>query len=296
MEHIIIAGGSGELGSPLISALSARGYHVTNISRSGIKGKAHASIRWSDDLASVFDGAKAVVNLAGANVGEGRWNSVRRSELIRSRVDTTSAIATAILKCSSPPAFIATSAVGYYGNSTTPVTEGHPPGSTFFSELCKAWEQAAHPAEARTRVAIMRIGVVLDPSFGALHRLLPFFRIGLGGPLGNGLQGFPWVHRKDVIDAYIWAIEGAAHGAYNVVAPESVTMRDFATALGQVLRRPSLFPVPAALLRLLLGRQADIVLHGQHVVSARLPGMGFEFHYPTLKGALQDLLGTAPKA
>lgn len=291
MNHIVIAGGSGDLGSLLTEHLRGDGYRVTHIGRTAKAGKADAAITWNDDIAGVLDGATAVVNMAGANVGQGRWTARRRHEILASRLDTTKAIVLALARCEQPPAFISTSAVGYYGNTMVPVNEGHPAGATFLARVTDAWEQAAMQAASITRVAIMRVGVVLHPQFGALQRMLPLFRLGLGGPLGSGRQWFPWVHAHDVVAAYRWAIDGSANGPYNVVAPEQVTMRTFATTLGHVLHRPSFLAVPSPVLRLALGSQADIVLHGQRVAPYRLLGDGYHFHYPALKGALQQLCG-----
>jgi uncharacterized protein (TIGR01777 family) len=291
MNHVIIAGGSGELGTLLTLHLRGAGYRVTIVGRTAVAGKADAAITWNDDLTSAIDGATAVVNMAGANVGEGRWTSRRRHEIRASRLDTTRIIVDALRRCAHPPAFISTSAVGYYGNTTVPVNEGHPAGATFLASVTDAWERAAIEAATITRVAVMRVGVVLHPRFGALGRMLPLFRLGLGGPLGSGRQWFPWVHAHDVVAAYQWAIEGSAHGPYNIVAPEQVTMGDFASALGAVLHRPALLAVPTPALRVMLGSQADIVLHGQRVAPYRLQGDGYRFHYPVLKGALQQLCG-----
>ncbi len=291
MNHVIIAGGSGDLGRLLTAQLRSAGYRVTIVGRTAKAGNADAAMTWNDDLAAVIDGATAVVNMAGANVGEGRWTSRRRHEILASRLDTTGFIVEALRRCAQPPAFISTSAVGYYGNTTVPVNEGHPAGATFLAGVTDAWERAAMQAASITRVAVMRVGVVLHPEFGALGRMLPLFRLGLGGPLGSGRQWFPWVHAHDVTSAFQWAIEGAARGPYNVVAPEHVTMHTFASTLGSVLHRPSIFAVPTPVLRVVLGSQADIVLHGQRVAPYRLLGDGYHFHYPVLKGALQQLCG-----
>lgn len=290
MKHIILAGGSGFLGTAITDALVVCGYRVTCVSRSGRAPKGAAALRWSDDLTPVVDGAHAVVNLAGANVGARRWTAAYRREILSSRLEATRSLVRAIRSVDRPPALINASAVGYYGNTTVDVNEGHPAGATFLATVTQRWEAEADMLRDVARVALMRIGVVLDPTEGALAKLLFPIKFGVGGPLGSGRQWFPWVHRDDVVRAFLWAIDGHAHGPYNIVAPQQVTMAEFVHAIGSVLHRPTLFPVPSGLLRLLLGAQADIVLHGQRVRPFRLEGDGFAFTYPSLLPALQHLL------
>jgi uncharacterized protein (TIGR01777 family) len=172
-----------------------------------------------------------------------------------------------------------------------PSNEAMPSGQTFLAIVVRQWEEAAEEARASTRVALMRVGVVLDREEGALPKLMLPMRLGIGGPLGSGRQWFPWVHRDDVIGAFMWAAESAdASGPYNVVAPEAVTMSEFTRVLGTVLHRPSWLPVPSFALRVLLGRQADVVVHGQYVVPQRLLGTTFRFRHPVLNEALRSLV------
>jgi uncharacterized protein len=292
MNHIVLAGGSGFLGTALASKLLSKGFQVTCISRTGRSPQGALARRWTDDVRSIIDGADAVINLAGANVGAKRWSKLYRREILQSRIEATRVIVDAIAASTKPAALINASAVGYYGNTTVDVNEGHPAGATFLAEVTRQWEAEACRAKAMTRVALMRIGVVLDRSDGALAKLLPLLRLGLGGPLGTGRQWFPWVHRDDVVNAFLWAAEGTAYGPYNVVAPQQVTMLDFVQNVGRIIHRPAGLKVPSAVLRFLLGEQADIVLHGQRVRPFRLEADGFTFTYTNLNAALQNLLCT----
>lgn len=291
MATIILTGGTGFLGRHITTALRARGHNVLTISR-GARGGVSSDVQPWEALPDVVQGAQAVINLAGSNVGGARWSAKVRHEILASRLASTRAVVDALRRCpASPPALINASAVGYYGNTMVPSNEAMPAGQTFLANVVRQWEEAAEEARSVTRVALMRIGVVLDASEGALPRLVLPMRLGIGGPLGSGRQWFPWVHRNDVVEAFCWASEDdGASGPYNVVAPEAVTMSGFTHALGNVLHRPSWLPVPTFALRLLLGRQADIVVHGQYVVPQRLLGGPFRFQHPGLDEALRHLL------
>ena len=289
MKRYIITGGTGFLGREITAALQRRGDEVVSVTRGRSNGKDLLS--W-DDLPSAVDGAHAIINLAGSSVGGPRWSALVRHEILTSRTESTRKVVDAISRVQQPPSLISASAVGYYGNTMVPSNEALPAGQTFLAEVTAAWEREAECARAYTRVCLMRIGVVLDPREGALPKMALPMKLGMGGPLGTGRQHFPWVHRDDVVGAFVWAADdSSASGPYNVVAPESVTMREFATALGSVLRRPSWIPVPSLILRLMLGKQADVVLHGQYVVPSRLLGTPFRFAHPHVTEALRDLLG-----
>lgn len=290
MKHVILAGGSGFLGTTITNVLLGRGFRVTCISRSGRAPKGAVALRWSDDVSQAVASAHAVVNLAGANVGARRWTAAYQREILTSRIDATRTLAKAIRSVECPPALINASAVGFYGDTTVDVNEGHPAGATFLATVTQRWEAETDVLRDVTRVALMRIGVVLDPMEGALAKLLGPIKMGLGGPLGSGRQWFPWIHRDDVVQAFLWAIDGNASGPYNLVAPQQVTMAEFVHAVGSVVHRPTVFGVPSGLLRLLLGAQADVVLHGQRVRPFRLEGDGFTWAYPRLIPALQHLL------
>lgn len=292
MKRYIITGGTGFLGRAITAALTKRGDEVVCITRGRSNG---ANLRTWDELPSLVHGAQAVINLAGSSVGGPRWSARVRHEILTSRTESTRKVVDAIRQTDAPPALISASAVGIYGNTMIPSNEALPAGQTFLAEVTAAWEREAERARPYTRVCTMRIGVVLDPREGALPIMALPMKLGLGGPLGSGRQHLPWVHRDDVVAAFLWAADDAsAFGPYNVVAPETVTMRQFAATLGKVLHRPSWLPVPSPALRLLLGKQADVVLHGQYVIPSRLLGTPFRFTHPSLDEALRDLLGKAP--
>lgn len=291
MSSLLIVGGSGFLGRSIASAALQRGHSVTIISR-GRASVTGCSVLGYDSLESAVAACDAVINLAGENVGTRRWSAKVRQAILSSRVDTTRRVVEAIRSAPCKPALINASAIGFYGDTYVPSNEGMGAGQTFLANVTKAWEDAAMEGADCTRVVCMRIGVVLDPSDGALAKLLLPMKLFVGGVLGSGRQMFPWVHRDDVVEAFLWAaITESASGPYNVVAPHCVSMREFVHELGSVLGRPTLLPVPGFALRLLLGRQADMVLHSHNIVAMRLQGTTFRFRFPDLKGALQNLLG-----
>lgn len=290
MSTFLLVGGSGFLGRRITSAALERGHSVTIVSRSR-SAIAGCTVLGYDALESAVAASDVVINLAGENVGARRWSARVRHSILSSRVDTTRRVVEAIRQAPSKPALVNASAIGYYGDTHVPSNEGMGAGQTFLATVTKAWEDAAMEASDVTRVVCMRIGVVLDPHDGALAKLLLPMKLFVGGVLGNGRQMFPWVHRDDVVEAFLWAAENAsAHGPYNVVSPQCVSMAEFVHTLAGVMHRPALFPVPGGALRLLLGKQADMVLHSHFIVPQRLLGTSFRFAYPDLEGALRNLL------
>ena len=243
-------------------------------------------------LAAIAD-ADAIINLAGAPVIGERWTEARKQVLWDSRVGVTDMIVDAIAAAPSRPrALVSTSAVGYYGDTgAREVDEDTPPAKDFLAELTVAWEAAAKRAEALdTRVCVIRTGLVLGRGGGALAKMLPAFRLGVGGPLGSGEQFFPWIHLHDLTELYVAAVtEAGMHGPVNGVAPGIVTGREFATALGRAVHRPAIFRVPAFALRLALGESAVAVLAGQRAAPRRTLALGFHFTYPDIDAALAEL-------
>ena len=297
--RIVIAGGTGFLGAALTAALRADGHDVVVLTRqTGTVPPGLAS--WAPDgtagpWARVLDGADAVINLAGAPLDEKRWTESRKRVLVESRTLSTRSLATAIAATARPPAvFLSSSAVGYYGaRGGEPVTESAPPGSDFLARLVVQWEDEAKTAAASgTRVVLMRSGVVLAPDGGALARMLLPFRLGVGGPFGDGRQYMSWIHRQDWIGLARWLLTSAvAAGPVNATAPAPETNEAFAATLARVLRRPHLLRAPAFALRLALGEMADAaLLAGQRVVPARAQALGFRFGWPALEPALRHLL------
>ena len=300
--QIVIAGGSGFLGSALAGALTREAHDVAILTRqeSNKPAAQHLSfVRWTPDgnagpWARVVDGASAVINLAGESIGARRWTSAQKTTLRNSRLLATASLTAAIRQASHPPgAFISGSAVGYYGDrGEETLTESSPPGADFLANLAKDWEAAADDVSQITRVALVRTGIVLDRHGGALPKMLPPFKMFAGGPLGTGTQYMSWIHRDDWVRLMSWIIttEGA-RGPLNATGPSPATNAEFSKALGHALRRPSLLPAPAFALRLVLGEMADpLLLSSQRALPARATDLGFSFRYSNIEEALASVL------
>jgi len=295
--RILITGGTGFVGQALCPRLAAAGHEaviVTRQSRPRLpRGTANAVNRLDDLDAGEFD---AVVNLAGAPIGDSRWTESRKKLLLDSRVDTTASLVGWMRRSGRPPqALISASAVGYYGEQgERPITEDTKPTPGFTHDLCAAWErEAGKAAELGTRVCVMRIGVVLDRDGGALAKMLPAFRMGAGGRLGRGNHYFPWIHREDTAAICQWLLENPqARGAYNVGAPNPVTNAHFTRALGRALGRPTVLPMPEAALKLLFGEMSELLLVSDRMLPKRLLDAGFEFRFPDIEHALAAIFGS----
>lgn len=297
---IVVAGGSGFLGEPLVKRLLARGDDVAVLTRNASHVRAGRAVEWdarsqgawSDEAAS----ADVVINLAGENVGEGRWTAERKKRMVASRVDATNAIVAALRRdASRPRTMINASAVGFYGNRGDEVLDEHSSrGDGFLAELVERWEAAAGEAESLARLVVLRFGVVLDAEGGALQKMALPFKFGVGGPIGNGNQWLSWVDRGDVMKMVEWVIDReVARGIYNVTSPQPVRNREFARALGRVLHRPSFLPTPAFALRLVFGQMGEeVLLAGQRVVPRRAEAEGFAFACPSIEGALAHEFGS----
>ena len=294
--RVLITGGTGFVGQALCPSLQSAGHEVVVLTRQSRprlpQGATSAATRLADLDAGSFD---AVVNLAGAPIGDARWTEGRRKLLLDSRVDTTSALV-AWMRSSRkrPQVLVSASAVGYYGEQgDRPITEDTRPTPGFTHDLCAAWEAEAQKASALgVRVCIVRIGVVLDRGGGALAKMLPAFQFGVGGRLGAGRHYFPWIHRDDVVAACRWLLESpTARGAYNLGAPNPVTNAEFTRELARALRRPAVLPMPEAALRLLFGDMAQLLLASDRMLPQRLLDEGFRFRYPTLEPALAAIFG-----
>jgi uncharacterized protein (TIGR01777 family) len=307
---IVLAGGTGFLGSPLAETYAEDGHEVLVLSRSLAPGDArHESgtgvpgitrIGWTPDgsvgpWARVIEDADAVINLAGESIGGKRWVPQRKAELRDSRILPTRSLAAAIAGASSPPrVFVSASAVGYYGASgDEPKTEASPAGSDFLAHLCEDWEQEAQrAARDGVRRAIIRTGIVLERSGGALTDMMRPYRFFAGGPLGSGRQWMSWIHRLDWIEMVRWIVlTEDASGAVNLTAPHPVTNREFSRALGRGLKRPALIPAPKLALKLVLGEFADYIVTGQRVIPARAQALGYHFRYPELDIAFRGIFG-----
>jgi uncharacterized protein (TIGR01777 family) len=302
--NIVIAGGSGFLGRALTDALTRDGHDLVILTRQPSSDRPVTSgvrtVAWTPDgqagsWAAALDGANAVINLAGESIAGGRWTNARKKLIVDSRVLATRSLATAVGRAARPPAvFVSGSAVGYYGPlGDELVTEDRKAGNDFLAQVCVQWEQEAMRIDPiRTRVACIRTGLVLERDGGALPQMLLPFRFGAGGPAGSGRQYWPWIHRRDWVDLIRFVLETAAvSGAVNATAPNPVTNREFAAALGRVMHRPAFMPAPAFALRLMLGEMADaLVLSGQRAVPAKVDRLGFTFTYKNVEEALRAIL------
>lgn len=296
-RRVAISGATGLIGSALVDALRAEGWRVQRLVRSAPE-VGSGDLQWSPAEgridAAALESTDAVVSLAGENVAQ-RWTPAARRAIRESRVGSTGLLARTLARLQQPPAvLVCASAVGYYGDRGDEVLdESSAAGTGFLAEVVQAWEEAARPAvEAGVRVVSLRFGVVLAPSGGALGKLLPLFRRGLGGPIGGGRQWMSWIALDDAIAAIRFALEERElRGALNAVAPEPVTNAHFTHALGHALHRPALVPVPATALRLLYGEMAEeTLLASQRVLPKALQRAGFHFRYPTLESALEAVL------
>jgi uncharacterized protein len=299
---VVLTGATGLIGARLVRALRARGDEVTVLSRD--PGRAAAGLAGVDAVgwsmldepapAAALAGRDAVVHLAGENVAQ-RWSAPARERIEATRVTGTRNLVAGLRAADPRPrALVSASAVGYYGpRGDERVPEPTPPGDDFLARVCVGWErEAAAAREHGLRVACMRNGVVLDAAGGALARMLPFFRLGVGGPVAGGGQYLPWIHVDDVVGLYLAAIgDERWDGAFNASAPEPVTNREFSKALGRALRRPAFAPVPALAVRALYGDMAEIVITGQRAVPERALALGHAFAWPDLDPALADAVG-----
>jgi len=295
---IVVAGGSGFIGESLVRRLVARGDDVAVLSRNpakvrsgrGVQWDGKSSVAWTSEIA----GAGAVINLAGENVGEGRWTEERKRRLIDSRLNATNAIVAALNNAAPRQrTLINASAVGYYGfDRDEEIDEKSSKGRGFLADLTEKWESAASAAQPVARVVILRFGVVLAADGGALQKMMLPFRFGAGGPVGSGKQWMSWVDRDDLLSAIQWALDrDSVRGTYNVTAPTPVHNRDFAKILGRVMHRPSIVPAPAFALRLAFGDMAgEVLLGGQRVLPRRAQSEGFVFTYSELEPALLHIV------
>jgi uncharacterized protein (TIGR01777 family) len=303
---VAIAGATGFVGSRLVEKLQAQGHQVLVLSRDAAKAKrvfpasAYPNLEvvaytptesgaWQQSIA----GCDAVVNLAGVPIAEERWTAARQQAILDSRKLTTAKLAEAIANANPRPSvLVSASAIGYYGTSeTAEFEENSPAGDDFLAAVCKEWEAAAQPVKnAGTRLVILRLGIVLGMG-GALAKMLPAFKLFAGGPIGTGKQWFSWIHRDDLVNLIVYALQNPqVEGVLNATAPNPVRMHELSETLGEVLQRPSWLPVPSFALELLLGDGAKVVLEGQQVLPKYTLVSSFQYQYPTLKLALEEIL------
>jgi uncharacterized protein len=301
--HIVIAGGSGFLGTALADALVQQSHEVTVLSRQAPSELPRRTgvryLTWTPNgeagaWKSAIDGATAVVNLAGESIAAKRWSDAQKRRLRDSRLHATKSLTTAIRQAKQTPGvLISGSAVGYYGDrGDETLTESSAPGSDFLADLAVEWEAAASAAAAVTRVALIRTGIVLDKRGGALPKMLPPFQMFAGGPLGSGRQYMPWIHKDDWVRLVTWSLtQEGMRGAVNANSPSPVTNAEFSKALGRALHRPSVMPAPAFALRLALGEMAEaLLLSGQRALPVRATDHGFAFRFTNIDEALAAVL------
>ena len=284
---IYIAGGSGLIGQRLKNILTENGFQVFILSRRSSEN----SIAYPNnpqELAGILEGASAVINLAGANVVGKRWNKEYKKELYDSRINTTKLLVNAINLTNEKPYFISTSAVGFYGDrGNKNLTEDISPDTGFIASICTDWEEEAQKVESKC--LILRIGIVLTKDGGALKEMLLPYKLFVGGPIASGVQWFPWIHIKDLMNVYLFAIEKQLTGIANAVSPGQVQMNNFARAMGQALKRPAFFRVPAFAVKIILGEASQEVLRSQKVYPKFLIDNKFQFEFSSIDSALKDI-------
>ncbi len=299
--NILISGGTGLIGGALSVYLSANGHKVAIISRTPQKTpESHEprEISWDElgDSRNFFgeSGVDGIINLAGENLGSGRWTAAKKKRILQSRLSASDKLVNAIRQSGNKPSlFIQSSAIGYYGTDREQqFDESSPAGNDYLAGVAQQWESSSSVVEDfGLRRVVIRTGVVLSTHSGALARLLLPFRLFLGGPLGSGNQWISWIHLDDVVRAIAHVInEPSISGAINLTAPNPVTNAEFGRAIADVIGRPYWLPVPGFALKTILGEMSVMVLKGQKVIPGKLVETGFEFSYPDLKDALQNLI------
>jgi uncharacterized protein (TIGR01777 family) len=302
--RVAVTGATGTIGSALVGELRERGDEVTALSRDAGRASERLGVpaeRWQAPAAepapaAALRGRDAVVHLLGETIAQ-RWSDEAKREIRASRVDATRNLVAALRALPAderPSVLVSQSAVGVYGpHGDEPLDESAPAGDDFLARVVVDWEaEAQAAAELGLRVVLPRTGVVLSPEGGALEKMMPFFKLGVGGPVAGGRQYVPWVHLDDVVGALVFALDtDALSGPVNLTAPKPATNKELSRALGRVLRRPAFAPVPALAVRTLYGEMAKIVTEGQRAVPAKLTELGYEFRRPDLEGALREATG-----
>lgn len=293
--RILVTGGTGFIGKRLVADLQSAGHEITVLVRDYAQARLALDadpelIRSLDEIPThaMFD---RVINLAGAGIASKRWTAARKKLLLESRLNTTKALVQLFQRLKQvPEQLVSASAVGFYGSrGSEPLTETSGARDEFTHELCKRWEGEASKAESLgVKVCILRLGVVLGPGGGMLGRLVPVFRFGLGGRIGDGQQHLSWVHLDDVVAVMMWVMQQRCSGVFNVTAPQATTNQQFTRELAGALSRPALLPMPAPMVQIMFGEMGDrLLLHGQNVRPERLLNEHYEFHYPDLHAAIR---------
>jgi len=301
MKKVIVTGATGFLGKRITEELIERGDEVTIFTRSIKSARqkisdAYDYVEWNPGLNNWYwklEDKDAVVHLAGENVMAKRWNEEHKKNILSSRIDGTRSLVNAIGKLKNKPeVFISASAIGYYGNSESPVNEDSEHGKDFLAEVVNAWEKEAGKVEAfGVRRVSIRTGIVLDTNEGALVPMINQFKFFAGGPIGSGRQWFPWIHVEDVVKIFLFAIDNQnIKGALNASSPNPLRMNEFCKTLGRIIQRPSLFKVPAFVIKVLFGEAAEVLLNGAQVIPKKIIEAGYKFKFETAEEALKNLL------
>jgi hypothetical protein len=299
MMRVLVSGSSGLVGSALIPSLTAAGHDVVRLVRSKSANPSKELVSWDPTRNQIdaggLGGIDAVVHLAGESIASGRWNSERKARIRDSRVIGTRLLAESLAKLPTPPkVFACASAIGFYGDRGEEIlSESSTPGTGFLPDVCREWEAACQPLKAAgTRVVNLRFGVVLSREGGALKQMLLPFQMGAGGILGNGRQYMSCVSLKDAVGVIEFVLQnGSIEGPVNVVCPQPVTNYDYTKALGKVLHRPTIFPVPGFAARLAFGEMADaLLLSSARVIPERLTTAGYTFRDPSIEDSLRSAL------
>ncbi len=299
---VLVTGATGFVGNALLIALKNKGHEIAVLTRNADDAGFRLPVlcevySWNPDLepptSTAFDGVDAVIHLAGENIAGGRWTKRRKQRIHLSRLLSTRHLVQALSVLKSPPkVLVSASAIGIYGGSGNgELTEDVPPGTCFLANVCRDWEQEALRAgHSNIRTVCLRTGIVLGKEGGAMQKMLPPFRMGLGGNLGSGNQWMSWIHARDLANMYLHAIETeSVEGVYNAVSPNPVTNREFTGTFGRQLQRPTLFPVPKTVLKMIFGDMAEVLVASQNVSSEKMTGAGFQFEFPDLSSALEDI-------
>jgi len=291
INQVAVTGSSGLIGSALVGQLRADGFEVKKIVRRPVRN--NDEVFWNPNIGEIdltaLSQVDAIIHLAGVGVGDKRWSAAYKSEILNSRLLGTTTIATAA-KTLGIKKFISASAIGYYGETgNRSVSESDRGGEDFLSVVCREWEAAADLAIDIPTITL-RTGLVLDPTGGALGRMMPIFKFGLGGKLGNGKQWWSWITLHDEIRAIIFLLNSKITGPVNLTSPNPITNQEFTAALARALNRPAIFPAPAFALRAALGGFSSEILGSKKIVPKVLTDAGFEFDYPHISAALTALV------
>lgn len=299
---VLVTGGTGFVGRPLVSKLVQSGHDVVVLSRNVEKAKASFSepvsvFPWNAETGTppieAYQGVEAIIHLAGESIAAGRWTQAQKKKILDSRVLSTQNLLKGAIEAKAKlKAVVTASAIGIYGDrGNDALSETSPQGIGFLADVCRAWEKASnYPGLESVRKVNLRIGIVLEKNGGALQKLLPIFKLGGGGPVGNGKQWMSWIHREDLVEMIVFALtHDNVQGVYNAVTPNPSTNAQFSKALGQALSRPAFLPAPGFALKLAMGEMSDLVLASQKVEAKKIQEAGFKFKFANIQEALNDI-------